>query len=382
MITVILPVYDGEKYISQAIESVLKQSYSDLELIIVNDGSTDKTENEIFKFKDDRIKYVTQSNLGPSAARNKGMSIAKGKYFAFIDADDLYESTKIEEQVKILDNKKEICVVYNDYFEVDEYLTHIRTVSPEYVSECRYDLLAMMLFRPVISCPSSIMIRRDCYDRGLKYNCTYKHGDDYDFLINLLKYYNFYYIHKPLYIYRKHNSNLTNQLEAQIKAEVEIVKSFTNDEIVNIVNNSDFNEYDKNLLKAKIFLKRGQCLLSLRLLKICLNEKIDSVDWFYIGICYCIENKMNLAEQAFKEAIKIDHVMAEAYNNLGCVYGTLNRTDESLDMFSKALQIRPNYMDASYNIYQLNVKAKDFKLTERELKKSLSIYHSDKHAIL
>lgn len=375
MITVILPVYNGKKYIAQAIDSVLKQSYSAFELIIVNDGSTDDTESEISKFKDDRIKYITQSNQGPSAARNKGMSIAKGKYFAFIDADDLYEPNKIEEQVEILNNHKEAYVVYNGYFEVDENLTKIRDVKPEYVNECRSNLLAMMLFRPIISCPASIMIRRDCYDKGLKYNSIYKHGDDYDFLINLLKYYNFYYIDKPLYNYRKHKSNLTNQLEVQNNAEINIVKTFTDNEIENIVNKSNFSEYNKKLLKAKIFLKREQHLLSLRFFKECLKEKTDPIPWYYIGICNYRENRYDFAEQAFKEAIKIDHIMAEAYNNLGCVYGMLNKIDESIDMFSKALKIRPNYMDASYNIHH-NTSTKDFKLTARELRKSLSLYHN------
>lgn len=85
-----MPVFNGEIYIKKAIESVLKQSLTDFELIVVNDGSTDKTKDIIESFDDSRIKLISQSNKGPGAARNAALKIAKGDYIMFLDSDDWF----------------------------------------------------------------------------------------------------------------------------------------------------------------------------------------------------------------------------------------------------------------------------------------------------
>ncbi len=95
-ISVILPVYNGSKYIKKSIESVLNQTFHDFELIIVNDGSCDNTLDIITSFNDKRIKIINQSNQGPGAARNNALKIAKGKYIMFLDSDDWYSTDALE----------------------------------------------------------------------------------------------------------------------------------------------------------------------------------------------------------------------------------------------------------------------------------------------
>ena len=95
-ISVILPVYNSEKYIRKAIESVLNQTFSDFELIIVNDGSTDNTLDIIKSFEDDRITIINQSNQGPGAARNNALKIARGQYVMYLDSDDWYHERALE----------------------------------------------------------------------------------------------------------------------------------------------------------------------------------------------------------------------------------------------------------------------------------------------
>ena len=95
-ISVILPVYNEERYIENAIESVLKQSFADFELIIVNDGSTDCTLSIIEGFDDSRIKVIEQENMGPGASRNNAMKIAEGEYMMFLDGDDWYREDALE----------------------------------------------------------------------------------------------------------------------------------------------------------------------------------------------------------------------------------------------------------------------------------------------
>jgi glycosyltransferase involved in cell wall biosynthesis len=95
-ISVILPVYNGEKYIQKAIESVLNQTFTDFELIVVNDGSTDHTLDIINSFDDARITIINQSNQGPGAARNNALKIARGQYVMYLDSDDWYHERALE----------------------------------------------------------------------------------------------------------------------------------------------------------------------------------------------------------------------------------------------------------------------------------------------
>ena len=91
LVSVILPVYNSEKYIAEAVDSVLSQTYEKLELIVINDGSTDCSENIIKNYKDSRIVYIkNKKNVGVAMARNKGIQIASGSYIAFIDSDDVW----------------------------------------------------------------------------------------------------------------------------------------------------------------------------------------------------------------------------------------------------------------------------------------------------
>jgi len=112
-VSIIVPAYNCEKYINDAIESILIQTYEDLEIIIVNDGSTDNTAKIIDNLAqvDSRIKVISQSNKGAGAARNKAISVAKGEFIAFLDSDDIMLEKRIQEQVQYLIKHPEITIV-------------------------------------------------------------------------------------------------------------------------------------------------------------------------------------------------------------------------------------------------------------------------------
>lgn len=101
MISVIIPVYNRENTVRQAIESVLMQTVRDIEVIVVDDGSTDASEKVIKSILDKRLRYVKQENSGACIARNKGIKIAKGQYIAFHDSDDIWHKRKLEKQIEI-----------------------------------------------------------------------------------------------------------------------------------------------------------------------------------------------------------------------------------------------------------------------------------------
>lgn len=105
LVSIIMPCYNSEKYISESINSVLDQTYTNFELIIIDDSSTDTSINIISEYQDNRIKLIkSNTNQGVAAARNKGIVAAKGKYIAFLDSDDLWIPSKLEKQITLLES--------------------------------------------------------------------------------------------------------------------------------------------------------------------------------------------------------------------------------------------------------------------------------------
>ncbi len=123
MISIIVPVYNAGKYIKETIESVLSQSYADFELLLIDDCSKDDSEEIIKSFKDDRVKYIKQpENKGAWAARNRGLEEAKGRYIAFLDADDLWEKDKLKKEFEFM-QQEDAGFVFTGYEFADEFGT-------------------------------------------------------------------------------------------------------------------------------------------------------------------------------------------------------------------------------------------------------------------
>jgi len=121
LVSIIIPCYNAEEFVSQAIANALNQTFTNIELIIINDGSTDNSENEILSFKDRRIRYFKQSNKGQAAAFNFGIGQARGDYIKFFDADDVINPDHIEKMVKRLEgNDQSIAFCEWGAFENDD----------------------------------------------------------------------------------------------------------------------------------------------------------------------------------------------------------------------------------------------------------------------
>lgn len=113
MLTIIVPIYNTENYLSECIDSILNQSYKDIELILINDGSTDNSSSicDEYSSKDKRIKVIHIENRGVSYARNTGLSIAKGEYITFVDSDDFVSNDIYLENIKILEQNLSIDLI-------------------------------------------------------------------------------------------------------------------------------------------------------------------------------------------------------------------------------------------------------------------------------
>lgn len=180
MVSVIIAAYNAEKYVGQAIDSVLAQSYPSVEVIVVDDGSTDRTA-AIVKGYGARVRYLHQENAERSAARNHGMRQARGAYLNFLDADDLLAPEKLAEQVAFLEEHPEYEVAYSrvGYFSESDGSSSIpRRKSPS------GEIAAELLYGNFITVHSPL-IRREAAERTSGFDPENNRFEDWDFLLRL-----------------------------------------------------------------------------------------------------------------------------------------------------------------------------------------------------
>lgn len=196
-------------YLPETVESVLKQTFTDFEVIIINDGSSDHTVEWVSQRTDPRIKLISQSNQGVSVARNTGIAHAQGEYIAFLDADDLWEANKLEIQVRCLENRPTVGLVHTWMALIDQ---EGKSTGRVMTTHAEGEVWAQLAEKNAVAC-SSVMARRCCFDKvGTFFSPAVEvHLDDWDMWIRIAKYYHFAVIRKPLLSYRKHANNGSNR---------------------------------------------------------------------------------------------------------------------------------------------------------------------------
>lgn len=204
LISVLIPAYNREKYIGEALESVFAQSIDDVEIIVIDDGSTDKTIEVVQSYQDSRIVLLrNEVNKGISATRNHGLAHVRGKYIAMLDSDDVFLPNRFALQIPFLEAQPEIGVLGG-------WAKHIgssnRTFTPEAPD---HQLRARALYR----CPmvhSSTMVRTEVVQTNhIRYNENYPASNDYDFWVKLLPHTQFHNLQEYVVLYRKHDQNIS-----------------------------------------------------------------------------------------------------------------------------------------------------------------------------
>jgi glycosyltransferase involved in cell wall biosynthesis len=203
-ISVVMPIYNGEKYLVEAIDSILNQTYSDFELLLINDGSKDATERIILSYSDKRIVYVkNEENLGLIKTLNKGLDLAKGEFIARMDQDDISHSKRFEKQIKIFEENKEIGVCGTWFTMFGGNIDKILVAHPERSEEIKLHLLGhCTLGHP------TVMLRKSAIGSE-RYDEDYQAAEDYEFWVRLSKITKLYNIPESLLDYRMHDSNMT-----------------------------------------------------------------------------------------------------------------------------------------------------------------------------
>jgi glycosyltransferase involved in cell wall biosynthesis len=221
LISIIIPCYNAEKYIADTIQSVINQTYSNWELIIVNDGSTDNSKLIIEGFLNDypNIKLINKQNTGVSDSRNIGMSEAQGEFIALLDADDIWEIGNLSTKIDAIERLPDVDWVFSDAFDADENMQIIKVANQGTDNEI---LNSILLWEgEVVPYPcSNIVFRKKCFDQGIKFDPLFSTAADQDFTLQLAKNHNAYYIKQPLWRYRIHNNNMSKNVSLMEKDHI------------------------------------------------------------------------------------------------------------------------------------------------------------------
>lgn len=209
-ISVVLPAYNCEAYLGKAIQSVLEQTFTGFELIVINDGSTDNTEYVILSFPDPRIVYLKNAaNKGLIYTLNRGIETAQGRYIARMDADDICLPERLKKQKDFLDQHPGTAAVASSIEYINEKEEKTGTWELDRQAITQEQIRRKMPFENCIAHPT-VMIRADILKK-FKYNSYQKNIEDYDLWLRLLnRGHAIVKINEPLLLYRVHSSSVTS----------------------------------------------------------------------------------------------------------------------------------------------------------------------------
>ena len=207
LVSIIMPAYNAEKYIANSIQSIVNQTYDNLELLIVDDCSTDSTKHimENFAKRDIRIKPIfrTKNSSKPAIAKNSAFEFLKGDYVAFLDSDDLWLDNKLEEQMSLMQSS-DFALCYTGGYYIDECGNSIGSFLPRY--SCGH-IINKLLFRYEIN-NQSVVVKREVLT---EFNKDITIGEDYNLFMNIAVNDRACSIKKKLIKYRIHDKSITNK---------------------------------------------------------------------------------------------------------------------------------------------------------------------------
>lgn len=203
-VSVIIPTYNSGRYVTEAVNSVLRQSFDDFEVIVIDDGSTDDTQSVMSRYGSP-VRYIRQENSGVSRARNRGIEESRGRYVAFLDADDTWLPNKLEKQITAIRNQQSYRACYSAFLVVDSRLTPL---DVNHSKRCSTALEDLLLYGNVVGTPGTVLCERALFDKGA-FDPELSQCADWDMWVRLAVETDFLYLDEPLICYRQHDANMS-----------------------------------------------------------------------------------------------------------------------------------------------------------------------------
>lgn len=245
-VSVLMPVYKtNEKYLREAIESILNQTYRDFEFLILDDCPNDTRESIVKSYNDERIKYFkNEVNLGISKTRNKLIGLSSGEYLAVFDHDDISLPTRFEKEVEYLDSHPDVGVVSCNF---KTLIKQKETSLPNNDEDIKLGLMSGC----VILHPASMIRKSVLIDNNIRYEEEFSPAEDYMMWCRLIKYTKFHNIKEILFNYRDHTQNITHTQNAKMLKVDILIKSIIKKEYEDLYNN--FLSLSKQIYYFKLF---------------------------------------------------------------------------------------------------------------------------------
>ncbi|MDJ0701851.1 MAG: glycosyltransferase [Leptolyngbyaceae cyanobacterium MO_188.B28] len=220
LISVVIPVFNGEATILETIESVLSQTFSDFEIIVINDGSQDSTLKIVSNIADPRLKVFTYPNAGLAASRNRGVKQSQGEYIAFLDADDLWTPDKLGAQLSRLQDNPEVAVVYSWTDFINEYSDFLRPAAHFTVSG---NVLPKLLLTNFLDNGSNPLIRKQALIDVGGLDESLKAAEDWDLYLRLAVRHPFEVVQSPQILYRVSADSMSGNVFRQETETLKVI---------------------------------------------------------------------------------------------------------------------------------------------------------------
>jgi glycosyltransferase involved in cell wall biosynthesis len=289
LVSVLLPVFNSEKSVAEAVESILNQTYRNFELLLIDDCSTDLSLSIIKSFQDSRIRiYVNETNLKLPATLNKGITLCNGKYIARMDADDLSAPNRFELQVEFLEKNPDHILVGSAYLKI---IDGVNCGYRKQISE--YGKLKSKLFFGNNICHPSVMINKRMWvENGIEYDPSFVFSQDFDLWTRIIDKFKIHNLREPLLIYRVKKENSSNEKSKIVNRNIQI--SLTRYIKKMFPNFSDQNTNDLFLLIKNPEIIKKQTALLIYFKTLISSIRINDMDKFDFFLRLTNQLKKNL----------------------------------------------------------------------------------------
>ena len=225
-VTVLMSVYNGGKYLREAIESILNQTFKDFEFLIINDGSTDRTAEILQSYDDPRIKIINnEKNIGLTKSLNKGLKMARGEYIARMDADDISMPERLEKELTTITNDKEIGMVTSWIDEISQIVTHSDYSTRVRTTNFPEEIFYTLLFHNCIA-HSTVLFNKELVLSLGGYDESYEQSQDYDLWIKLSRVSKIVKLREVLVRRRSHENTISRtNIQQKVNADKIFLKN-------------------------------------------------------------------------------------------------------------------------------------------------------------